>query len=81
MGCCCDCDPCDGPSTLSTERRKIHAHTGVGRIVKDYEKIQGTPAIGYNDFNKSYVHFKNLPDLVATIQSLEKEIKALKEVE
>jgi UDP-3-O-[3-hydroxymyristoyl] glucosamine N-acyltransferase len=58
---------------------RIQAQSGISRNVSDGEVIQGTPAIGYNDFNKSYVYFKKLPELVATINSLEKEIKALKE--
>tara|TARA_R110001583_G_scaffold77491_1_gene210878 strand:- start:4779 stop:5813 length:1035 start_codon:yes stop_codon:yes gene_type:complete len=58
---------------------RIQAQSGIGRNIKDNEIIQGTPAFGYNDFNKSYVYFKKLPDLVAKINSLEKEIKALKE--
>lgn len=58
---------------------RIQAQSGISRNVNDNEVIQGTPAIGYNDFNKSYVYFKKLPELVATINSLEKEIKALKE--
>jgi len=35
--------------------------------------------MGYSDFNKSYVYFKKFPELVATINALEKDIKALKE--
>ena len=58
---------------------RIQAQSGIGRNIKDNEVIQGTPAFGYNDFNKSYVYFKKLPDLAAKINSLEKEIKALKE--
>ncbi|WP_298369006.1 UDP-3-O-(3-hydroxymyristoyl)glucosamine N-acyltransferase [uncultured Lutibacter sp.] len=58
---------------------RIQAQTGVARHIKDNEVIQGTPAFGYNDFNKSYVYFKKLPDLVSNINMLEKEIKALKE--
>lgn len=58
---------------------RIQAQSGVGRNVKDDEIIQGSPAMGYSDFNKSYVYFKKLPELVATINALEKEIKALKE--
>ncbi|SNR36261.1 UDP-3-O-(3-hydroxymyristoyl)glucosamine N-acyltransferase [Lutibacter flavus] len=58
---------------------RIQAQSGIGRNIKDNEIIQGTPAFGYNDFNKSYVYFKKLPDLVAKLNSLEKEIKALKE--
>ncbi len=58
---------------------KIQAQSGVGRNVKDDEIIQGSPAMGYSDFNKSYVYFKKLPELAATINALEKDIKALKE--
>lgn len=58
---------------------RMAAKTGVGKNIKDNEVIQGTPAFGYGDFNKSYVYFKKLPELVATINSLEKEIKKLKD--
>ncbi|MGV6845524.1 MAG: UDP-3-O-(3-hydroxymyristoyl)glucosamine N-acyltransferase [Lutibacter sp.] len=57
---------------------RVQAQTGIARNVKDNEVIQGTPAIGYADFNKSYVYFKKLPELVATINSLEKELEKLK---
>ena len=57
----------------------IQAQTGVGKKLKDNAVVQGTPAFKYGDFNKSYIHFKNLPKLVKTIHQLEKEIKALKE--
>jgi len=58
---------------------RIQAKSGIGRNIKDNEILQGTPAFGYSDYNKSYVYFKKLPALVATINLLEKEIKALKE--
>jgi len=58
---------------------KVQAQSGIARNIKDNEIIQGTPAFGYGDFNKSYVYFKKLPELVATINSLEKELKKLKE--
>ena len=58
---------------------RIQAQSGIGRNIKTGEVIQGTPAFGYSDFNKSYVYFKKLPSLVATIESLEKKVKALKE--
>jgi UDP-3-O-[3-hydroxymyristoyl] glucosamine N-acyltransferase len=58
---------------------KIQAQSGIGKNIKDNEIIQGTPAFGYSDFNKSYVYFKKLPSVVATINMLEKEVKALKE--
>ncbi|MGO4821768.1 MULTISPECIES: UDP-3-O-(3-hydroxymyristoyl)glucosamine N-acyltransferase [unclassified Flavobacterium] len=53
---------------------RIQAQAGVGRNIKDNEVLQGSPAFGYNDFSKSYVHFKNLPKIVAEIEELKKEI-------
>ncbi|TWI00557.1 UDP-3-O-[3-hydroxymyristoyl] glucosamine N-acyltransferase [Flavobacterium tiangeerense] len=53
---------------------RIQAQSGVGRNVKDNEVLQGSPSFGYNDFSKSYVHFKNLPKIVAEIQELKKKI-------
>ncbi len=58
---------------------RVQAQSGIARNVKDDEMIQGTPAISYSDFNKSYVYFRKFPDLVATINLLQKEVKALKE--
>jgi UDP-3-O-[3-hydroxymyristoyl] glucosamine N-acyltransferase len=50
---------------------KIQAQSGIGRNVKDNEVLQGSPALNYGDFNKSYVHFKNLPKIISRIDSLE----------
>lgn len=58
---------------------RVQAQSGVGRIIKDNEVIQGSPAFGYSDWNKSYVYFKKLPELAKQLNSLEKELKALKE--
>ncbi len=52
---------------------KIQAQSGIGRNVKDNEVLQGSPALSYGDYNKSYVYFKNLPKLVKTINDLEKQ--------
>ena len=52
---------------------KIQAQSGIGRNVKDNEVLQGSPALNYGDFNKSYVHFKNLPQLIKKIDKLEKK--------
>jgi UDP-3-O-[3-hydroxymyristoyl] glucosamine N-acyltransferase len=51
---------------------KIQAQSGVGKSLKDGETVQGTPAFGYGDFSKSYVHFKNLPKIVREIEDLKK---------
>ena len=53
---------------------RIQAQSGVGRNIKDNEILQGSPTFGYNDFSKSYVHFKNLPKIVAEIEELKKQI-------
>lgn len=51
---------------------RIQAQSGVTKNMKDDEMIQGTPAFSYNDFSKSYVHFKNLPKLVVELNKLRK---------
>jgi UDP-3-O-[3-hydroxymyristoyl] glucosamine N-acyltransferase len=53
---------------------RIQAQSGVARNIKDDEVLQGSPTFGYNDFSKSYVHFKNLPKIVTEIEELKKEI-------
>ncbi len=54
---------------------KVQAQSGIGRNVKDNEVLQGSPALGYSDYNKSYVYFKNLPKLVKNLNELEKKVK------
>ena len=54
------------------DRVRIQAQSGVGRNVKDDELLQGSPAINYGDYNKSYVHFKNLSKLNKRVNNLEK---------
>jgi len=56
------------------DRVKIQAQSGIGRNIADDEVIQGSPAFGYGDYNKSYVHFKNLPKIVDRLNKLEKKI-------
>ena len=36
--------------------------------------LQGSPALGYGDYNKSYVYFKNLPKIVRTVNEIEKKL-------
>ena len=57
------------------DRVKIQAQSGIGRNVKDDEVLQGSPALNYGEFNKSYVHFKNLPKLVNQISNIEKKVE------
>lgn len=53
---------------------RIQAQSGVGRSIKEGEVLQGSPTFGYSDFSKSYVHFKNLPKIVAELEALKKQI-------
>lgn len=53
---------------------KIQAQSGIGRNIKDNEVLQGSPALGYADYNKSYVHFKNLPKIVSELEELKKKL-------
>lgn len=51
---------------------KVQAQSGIARDVKDNEILQGSPALAISDYNKSYVHFKNLPKIVKNLNDLEK---------
>ena len=53
---------------------RIQAQSGVSRNIKDNETIQGTPAFGYSDFSKSYIHFKNFPKIISEVEALKKQI-------
>ncbi len=53
---------------------KIQAQSGVTKSLKDNVIVKGTPAFSFPEFNKSYIHFKNLPKMAASINKIEKEI-------
>ena len=53
---------------------RIQAQSGIGRNIKDNSVLQGSPALNYGDYNKSYVHFKNLPKIVKEINDIQKRI-------
>ena len=52
----------------------IQAQSGIGKNIKDGEVWQGSPAFGFNDYMKSWVHFKNLPKIVLEIERIKKSI-------
>lgn len=54
---------------------KIQAQSGVNSSVNDKETVYGSPAISYNDYLRSYVHFRNLPEIVNRINNLENNSK------
>tara|TARA_R110002126_G_scaffold291189_5_gene450863 strand:+ start:9785 stop:10828 length:1044 start_codon:yes stop_codon:yes gene_type:complete len=64
-----------GHLTLA-DNLQIQAQSGISKNLKKGVKVQGTPAFDYGDYFKSYVHFKNLPNIVASIDKLEKDLSA-----
>lgn len=58
---------------------KIQGQSGITKNLKDGDTVQGTPAINYSDYNKSYVYFRNLPKIAASINKMEKELNAQKQ--
>ncbi len=54
---------------------RIQAQSGIGKSVKEGETLQGSPSFNYGDWNKSYVHFRNLPKIVADLDEIKKKIE------
>ncbi|RLD22825.1 MAG: UDP-3-O-(3-hydroxymyristoyl)glucosamine N-acyltransferase [Bacteroidetes bacterium] len=57
---------------------KIGAQSGIGKSLKDGEKVWGSPAFEIGLYQRSYVGFRKLPDLINRLNELEKELKKLK---
>ena len=55
------------------DRVQMQAKSGVLKNIKSDSVIMGYPAINYMDYNKSYVHFKNLPSVMKFIYKLMKK--------
>ena len=56
----------------------LAAKTGVISSLEDGSTMMGYPAIGYRNFLRSSLIYKDLPEISKTIRSLEKEIEELK---
>ncbi len=57
----------------------IQAQSGVSKTIKEpNKKHYGYPAIGYQNYLKSYAYFKNLPEIIKKIESLEAELDILR---
>ena len=52
------------------DRVMIQAQSGVMKSVDSDSTVMGMPAINYRDYNKSYVHFKNLPSIIKSLDKL-----------
>ncbi|MCF6129507.1 UDP-3-O-(3-hydroxymyristoyl)glucosamine N-acyltransferase [Flavobacterium sp. AS60] len=57
---------------------RVQAQSGIGKNINDGEVLQGSPSFGYADYSKSYVHFRNLPKIVADIEELKKNNNTIK---
>lgn len=59
---------------------KIAAQSGIGNSIKEENTtVQGSPAFSIGEYKRSYVLFKNFPDLNDRIKSLEKILQELKQ--
>ncbi len=62
------------------DNTKIGAFTGVTNSIKKEGEIhRGAPSMPIKLFNRSFIHFKHLPDMASDIKELKNEIKKLKE--
>jgi UDP-3-O-[3-hydroxymyristoyl] glucosamine N-acyltransferase len=54
----------------------IAAQSGISKsITKKGEAWMGSPAFNVGKYRKSYIHFRNLPELAERVEKLEKEKK------
>jgi UDP-3-O-[3-hydroxymyristoyl] glucosamine N-acyltransferase len=58
---------------------KIGGQSGIMKNVKDGELLQGSSAMPYKDFWKSYAVFMKLPEVWRQVNQLEREIKNINE--
>lgn len=59
-------------------RVRIAAQSGIGGHVEDGATLQGSPAFPKGLHDRSYVVYRNLPDLKRRIEALEKELAAMR---
>lgn len=52
---------------------RVQAQSGIGKNIKEGETLQGSPSFNYGDWNKSYVHFRNLPKIVADLEEIKRK--------
>ncbi len=60
------------------DRVKIAAQSGIGSDIPDGATVQGSPAYAIGQYKRSYVVFRNLPEMKQRIEQLEKELEGLK---
>ncbi len=52
---------------------RIQAQSGVTKNIESNKAVQGTPALGYTEFLKSYSHFRNFSKIVDDLEKLKKD--------
>jgi UDP-3-O-[3-hydroxymyristoyl] glucosamine N-acyltransferase len=57
------------------DRVMIQAASAVFKNIKSDSAIMGYPAISYRDYSKSYIHFKNLPSVMKSLDKIFKSEK------
>ena len=50
---------------------KIQGQTGITKNIDDGIKLQGTPSMSFNDYSRSFIHFRQFPSIVKRIEKLE----------
>ncbi len=54
----------------------IAAQSGIGKSIKEEKSIhEGSPAFGYRDYQRSYIHFRRLDKIVKRINDIEFRLK------
>ncbi|MCD4681066.1 MAG: UDP-3-O-(3-hydroxymyristoyl)glucosamine N-acyltransferase [Bacteroidales bacterium] len=54
----------------------VAAQSGIGSSIKEKGKVvQGSPSFGIRDYQKSYIHFRNLNKIITRLEELEKRFK------
>lgn len=61
------------------DRVRIAAQSGIGSDIADGTTVQGSPAFDKGPYDRSYVVFRKLPELLKRIDQLERELKELRE--
>jgi UDP-3-O-[3-hydroxymyristoyl] glucosamine N-acyltransferase len=57
---------------------KIAAQSGIGSNIPDDAVVQGSPAFPSAEYKRSYVVYRNLPELKQRIEQLERELASLR---
>lgn len=56
------------------DRVRIAAQSGIGSDIPEGTTVQGSPAFAIGDYKRSYVGFRNLPELQRRLEALEKRL-------